>query len=274
MLDGVLALSSGKQLSTAEIQNLALNYIDKPMARRIAKQFRKHGETKDGIKIPNARLWDDMEARDAFRAGVAREVDQTIITVGQDKPLWMSKAGLRLVGQFRSFALSSVQKTLLTGLQRRDMATMNGMLLSIALGMGVYATKQAQAGKDVSDDWRVWASEGIDRSGLTGWFFDVNNIVEKVSRGRIGVNALVGGPVMSRYASRSALEAMFGPTYGALGDVTQVAGSAVSGQWTASDTSTVRKLIPFQNLFFIRGIFDDAEKGINEALGVKQNTKR
>lgn len=269
MLQASMALAAGKKLPTAEVENLALNYVDAAMAKRIASQFRKHGETKNGIYVPNARLWDDIDARDTFRAGVVREVDQTIITVGLDKPLWMSKSGWRLMGQFRSFAASSVQKTLLAGLQRRDAATLQGVVLSIALGMGVYAIKQAQAGKEVSDDWRVWANEGIDRSGVTGWFFDVNNIVEKVSRGRVGVNALVGGPVMSRYASRSALEAVFGPTYGAMGDVVQLAGSAAAGEWKASDTSTLRKLIPFQNLFYIRQIFDDAEDGVNSFLGVE-----
>jgi hypothetical protein len=270
MLKASIALAAGEDIGKAEMQNLALNYINRALAERIAAQFKKYGQETDGVMLANAKLWDDFAARDAFRAGVLREVDQTIVTPGLDKPLWMSKAGWRLLGQFRSFAFSSVSKTMLSSLQRKDAAVMQGFAMSIALGMGVYALKQGLAGKETSDDYRVWISEGIDRAGVTGWFFDANNIAEKITRGRLGVNRITGGPLMSRYASRSALEAVFGPTYGALGDITQVIGAAAADEWTEKDTSTVRKLIPFQNLFYIRGIFDDAEKGINEAMGVKQ----
>jgi hypothetical protein len=261
------------KIDAAEKTNLAANFIDRDMAKRIAAQFEKHGQEIDGIIVPSARIWDDIEARDIFRAAIRREVDGIIVTPGQDKPLWMSRPGWRLLGQFKSFGFASVQRTMLSGLQRRDMETMNGAALSVFLGMGVYAMKEGNAGRDLSDDWRVWVTEGIDRSGLTGWAFDVNNITEKISRGRVGVNALVGGPPMSRYASRSALEALFGPTYGQMGNATQAVGSAFSGEWRASDTAAVRKLMPYQNLVYLRKIFDDAENGVNDALGIKGKQK-
>lgn len=273
MIKAMRELSSGKQISQKEITNLAANFIDEDMAKRIADQFKKHGEESDVI-IPNVRDWDDHEAALVFRAAVRREVDAIIVTPGQDKPLWMSRSGLKLLGQFRSFAFSSTQKTMLSALQKRDMDAMNGAALSLFLGMGVYALKEINAGRKLSDDPRIWISEGIDRSGLTAWFFDANNIVEKVSRGRIGVNALVGGPPMSRYASRSALEAIFGPTYGAMGDITNVTGSAFAGEWRASDTAAIRKLMPYQNLFYMRSIFDEAEENINSVFGVKGATKK
>lgn len=267
IMRAVSDLAAGKTLPQGKVTNLAANFIDKDMALRIAEQFKQHGREVDGVVIPCAQAWDDVQAQTVFRAAVRREVDSIIVTPGQDKPLWMSRPGVKLVGQFKSFAIASVQRTMLSGLQRRDMATLNGAALSLFLGMGVYATKESVAGRPLSDDWRIWVSEGVDRSGLAGWAFDANNIVEKISRGRIGMNAVVGGPPMSRYASRSALEAMFGPTYGAIGDAVGVAGSAFAGEWRSSDTAAVRKLMPYQNLFYLRRIFDEAENAINEAIG-------
>lgn len=267
-------LAAGKKLPKAEIENLAANFIDEDMAKRIAAQYVKHGEEIDGIVIPKAQIWDDIEAQTVFRAAIRREVDALVVTPGQDKALWMSRPGWRLIGQFKSFAVASVQRTMLSGLQKRDMAVMNGMALSLFLGMGVYAAKTKLSGRDTSDDWRVWLSEGVDRSGLTGWAFDANNIVEKVSRGRIGVNALIGGPPMSRYASRSVADALLGPTYGTIGNAIQVSGSAFQGDWRASDTHALRKLMPYQNIFYIRGIFDEAEKGINAVLGVPERKRQ
>ncbi len=274
ILDAVSRMAKGGVLEKAATTNLASNFIDREMAGKIAAQFKKYGEKSNDIWIANSKAWDDLAAKEAFDAAIRREVDYTIVTPGLDRPLWMSRPGLRLIGQFKSFAFSSVQKTLLVGLQRRDAATFNGMALSLFLGMGVYGAKVTNAGHEVSDDWRVWASEGLDRSGLFGWFFDANNIVEKLTRGQVGVNRLIGGPVMSRYASRSTAEALLGPSYGQVMNLMQATGDAAAGDWNASDTSAVRKLIPFQNLFYIRGLFDRMEGGVNEALGVPEKKNR
>lgn len=266
------AVSNYKKLSSKEKAHLAENFIDENTARVIAEQFKKHGRTEDGVLISNNRAWDRTEeailARDRYTAAVRRDVDRTIVTPGQDKPLWMSRAGLDVIGQFKSFATASVGRTLLLGLQKSDAEALQGMMVMIFLGMQVYAIKNLQAGRELSDDWRVWLSEGIDRSGLVAWLYDANNIAEKLSRGTVGVNALIGGPPMSRYASRSAMEAILGPTYGAAGNMVQVLGAAGAGDWQATDTSALRRLLPYQNLFYIRHLLDKAENAVNAKIGV------
>lgn len=272
-LRATMKLAEDGQLPAAEIENLAQNFIDKKMALRIAEQYKKHGNKEGNVHVPNARDWDDLEAQKTFRAAIRRQVDKMIVTPGQDKPLWMSKPGWKLLGQFRSFAFASTQKAMLSGLQQRDMAVLNGTILSGLLGAGAYILKSKAAGYEPDYSLGTLVREGIDRSGLTAWLSDANNIVEKVSRGRVGVSAVFGGPQMSRYASRSVLESVFGPTYGMLGNLTQIAGNAAAGDWQTSDTHTVRRLMPYQNLIYIRGIFDEAENSINEFFGVKKSNK-
>jgi hypothetical protein len=82
---------------------------------------------------------------------------------------------------------------------------------------------------------------------------------------------LTGGPPMSRYASRSAAESLLGPTLGIGADASlQAVGGAASGEWTASDTTAVRRMTPYQNLIGLRHLFDQAEHGLNQALGVPE----
>jgi hypothetical protein len=269
MMKAVIKVSEGKTLSPKEIENLASHGINERMAKRIAKQFAEHGEVHNTVHIPNARDWKDIDAAKVFRGAVRKQVDEIIVTPGQDKPLWMSKSGWRLAGQFRSFSVASIQRTMLSGLQQRDMAVLNGSILSVALGSLSYIAKSQSAGRDPDLSAGTLLREGVDRSGLLGWLSDANAVSDKVSRGRISVNGVFGGPPMSRYASRSALEAVFGPTYGMAGNLTQVAGNALVGDWQAADTHTIRRMTPYNNVFYVRGIFDDAEKNINDALGVK-----
>lgn len=266
MMKAINGMAAGKDIGAKEIENLAANYIDKPMAARIAKQFDQFGKNDGGVIVPNARSWTDVGAQKAFRAGIRREVDKIIVTPGQDKPFWMSKSGWKLMGQFRSFSMASTQRTMLSALQQKDMAVLNGTAMTVALGAMVYIIKSAQAGIEPELTPQRLVVEGIDRGGLTGWLMDANNVTEKITRGRVGVHPLIGGPPLSRYASRTAAEAILGPTYGKVVNGLQVTGDAFAGEIKPADVSMIRRMMPYQNLIVIRSLFDEAEKNINDAL--------
>jgi hypothetical protein len=140
----------------------------------------------------------------------------------------------------------------------------------VAFGMFVGYLKARLASRDYTDDPNQLILEGIDRSGLTAWLFDANNIVEKMTRGNVGISAVVGDEQLSRFASRNAFGAVAGPSLGRVQDVMQIVGSSASSDWRESDTRAVRRVLPFQNLFYLRGLFDQVEEASNDVLGVQQ----
>ena len=160
----------------------------------------------------NTQAWQDAEAATTYRAAIQREVDKIIVTPGQDKPLFMSREMGGVIGQFKTFAFASTQRMLLSGLQQRDLAALNGAILGMGLGMVSYALKTDH--NKLSDNPAKWVTEGIDRSGALAWMMDVNNTMEKITGGAIGINPLIGENGASRYASRDAASAVFGPSYG------------------------------------------------------------
>jgi hypothetical protein len=249
-------------INKTNLTKLAQSGIDANMAKRITAQIEKHGDVGD-VTLPHAHLWDDKEAAQAFTAAILKDVDLTIVTPGiGDRPLWMSSEMGKIAGQFKSFQFASTNRVMIPGLQIRDAAALNGALLSIALGSLVYGAKQKLAGRDVDTDPAVVLREAIDRSGMTGIVFDVNNIVEKFTRGRVGVSAVTGGETMSRYQSRNIYGALLGPTPDAIADLVQVTGAMATGEVTDSDVHAARKLVPYQNLFYLRWLFDEAERGV------------
>src|SRR5690606_12899199 len=126
---------------------------------RIADQFQRFGRRDGALAIAGTERWTDREAVTVFRMAVGKEVDRIIVTPGiGDRPLWMSSDAGKLIGQFKSFSLASAQRVALAGLQQRDAATLNGAILSIMLGMGVYAFKSWGANRPLSDDPAVWVS--------------------------------------------------------------------------------------------------------------------
>jgi hypothetical protein len=268
ILEAGQAAASGK-LAAKELERLAASGIDQEMAERIWRQFEAHGETNGDVKLANTLKWDDAAAVTSFRAAVVRDVDRIIVTPGQDKPLWLSTELGSVIGQFKTFQMASAQRVLLAGLQDRDAATLAGLTMMVGAGMGVYAFKSWEGGRPLSKDPTSWLIEGVDRSGVTGWFFEPNNIIEKATRGTIGLKPLLGGgQPMSRYASRNATDALLGPTFGLVEDALTVTGSAVSGDWKRSDTRAFRRILPYQSVTGFRNVVDLAEDGINQALGV------
>lgn len=260
------------QASPKEIRKLAGAGINADLAERITKQFSKYGETQGGVFLAKAADWDDRLAKEAFRAAVVRDVDRIIVTPGQDKPLWMSTELGKTVGQFKSFNVSAMQRIALSALQQRDAETLAGVMTSMALGAMTYVAKQAVAGKEFSDDPAVWATNAFDWSGLAGWFMEVNNVAEKASRGRVGLSALTGEQ-MSRYQSRNVVGAFLGPTPDAVADIFQVTGSMFAGDTTKSDLHKMRQLLPFQNLFYVRGLLNKVEDATGDAINLPETRK-
>ncbi|WP_415279315.1 hypothetical protein [Brucella sp. BZ] len=260
------------QASAKEIRKLAAAGINSDLAERITNQFAKYGETQDGVFLAKAADWDDRLAREAFRSAVVRDVDRIIVTPGQDKPLWMSTELGKTVGQFKSFNVSAMQRIALSALQQRDAETLAGVMTSLTLGAMTYVAKQAVAGKEISDDPAVWATNAFDWSGLAGWMMEVNGIAEKASRGRVGLSALTGEQ-MSRFQSRNVVGAFLGPTPDAVADIFQVTGSMFAGDTTKSDLHKMRQLLPFQNLFYIRGLLNQVEDATGDAINLPETRK-
>lgn len=62
--------------------------------------------------------------------------------------------------------------------------------------------------------------------------------------------------------------ALLGPTLDAASDIFQATGALAAGDFKQSDLHTVRKLLPFQNLFWLRTLFDRVEAATGDALGL------
>ena len=277
MIRGIDAEIAGT-ISQGERAYLRQNYIGKEEGVSIRKMLDEHGDVENGVQMPNALKWTDRNAYDVFQAALNRDVDRTIVTTGLDKPLMATGSEVgHHVFQFKSFAIAATQRIMLSGLQQKDMAMLNGTLFAVFLGMASASFKMWDSGRgEELKDWTTekWIAEGIDRSGVTGWLFEANNMIEKATRGNVGVSALTGGKQMSRYASRNLSGALLGPTAGTLDLMSSATGSLSStiiedDDWRASDTHAMRKLLPYQNLFLFRQLLDSAEEGINSSVGAK-----
>lgn len=240
--------------------------IDEANAKGIAGQLKKYGQRIDGVWVANTKDWDSPGLAEIWRTGIRKESDRVIIVPGQEKPLFMSNELGKTIFQFKTFMFSSTQRVLISSLQNQDKHALQGILGLVSLGSMSYAFKQWDAGREISNDPRTLLIEGIDRSGVTGWLMEANNTIEKITGNTIGARPLLGvSAPASRYASRSTLDSLVGPTFGLADTVIKVAGAATDqNEWTEADTRALRRLIPGQNLSLLRQWFDKLEESIYE----------
>lgn len=256
-------LAAGKKISKADTTRLAEAGISREMAERIAKQA-EHWDEAGGVITGNTAAWTDAGAVDTFRNALLRDVDNTILTPGAgDAPLWTTTEWGKTIFQFKRFAMASTQRILLSSLQRRDMATLNGLMVMAGMGaMGTALRDISSAGEVKERTTPQWIAEAVDRSGMASIFFEMDGMAEKVL-GVGAVSALTGQEV-SRFAQRDVAGQVLGPTAGLVFDtIPSAAAGLLKGQFTQSDLHRFRRLFPGQNVFYVRYLLDQAEEAAN-----------
>lgn len=262
ILSAVEGLATGGKLSDRDLRKLAVAGINEGMARRIAaeaKNFDRHGT----VIIANTEAWKDAGAVEAFRSALMRDVDNTVITPGKgDAPLWTSTEWGKTVFQFKRFGAAATQRILVSGLQTRDVATLNGLMVMVGLGaLGTMAREWSTDGEIKQRSGRQWAVEALDRSGALSMLYEMDAIADKISGGNVSLQRLAAGDETTRFKSRDVVGQILGPTAGGVTDVAKAITGVAEKDLTQADLHRVRRLFPGQNLFYIRYLLDRMEKG-------------
>ena len=243
---------------------LAASGIDEQMAKKIAKQAEEHGTKLQFNFMANSAEWTDDAAKQAFGAALNKDINLTIVTPGKgDTPLFMNYELASTIVQFKKFAMASTQRMLLRGMQERDMDFLFGSILLMGAGMlvdGVYS--EFRFNKDYS---KISLTEKLlnafDRSGLGGIYVDVNRAIEALTDNRIGIRPLLGEgrPYGSSMKSKVGL---LGPSASQIYNIFDIMYDVGGNKYNHYTARNVRRLIPFQNVWYLDWLFDDIEKGL------------
>jgi len=264
LMDSIVGVAEGKA-SKKMISFLAENGINEDIATRIYREVQAGGATKvNGVWLPNLEDWKDQLAVRGYKAALAREVDNVIITPGVERPNWMTASTVgRMVGQFKSFAFSSTTRTLMAGLQQRDMAFVNGVAISLALGALSYYLYAVGRGGDRYEEMMKagpdkWADEAIARSSVLAVFGLGQDLLSRIPATSGG--ATFSGGYTTRRGGGDLIEALLGPSFDFAGQGLNIL-TGIDDP-TQSTVHSARLLSPYQNVTLLSRLFDSIEKSV------------
>ncbi|MEJ5021854.1 hypothetical protein WH297_19255 [Ochrobactrum vermis] len=259
MSNAVEAIVKGSA-KKGQVRKLAESGIDAHMAARIWKELETEGGSNviDGVRVTNTGNWTDIGARDAFEGALGRDIDMMIITPGQEKLLLQSRnPAAALILQYKTFVQSATERLLFRGMQTRDVQALQGMIAAIGLGMMGEAAYNLAAGKENPNSTANWVKQGVSRSGVLGWLETMNAISSKWTGGQYDAFRMIGAnEPLSRYQSQEKLGILLGPTANKLEGLIRAGTNASTGDWSDADTRRLRRVMPFQNLFYFRRLLD------------------
>jgi len=253
-----------EKATDVEIKNLATLGIDLDKAVRIAKEVLRVSEFSKYNIVTKKDLWTDQIALDAFNYALKKDINIGIVTPGKgDTPLWMSSEFGGFISQYKKFAMGATQRVLMRGLQDSDSKFLIGLIMMTAMGMLVDKIRTEQYGKDYSKKSAVAKlTDGIDRSGVTGIFFDLNNSIERMFHNQIGLRSMLGTnkPYGSDLADQ--IGVIGGPNVGLVDKLFNIMYDVGSGGYDQQTASNVRRILPWQNVWYLDWLFDQAEQGM------------
>ena len=245
---------------------LSSSGIDKDMARRIANQFNEHGTKTKSNFMANTSQWTDKQAVDAFGAALNKDINITIVTPGLgDTPKWMSKELGSTIAQFKKFAMSATQRMLMRGMQEKDLDFLFGSMLLMGSGMlidGIY--HKYRFNRDYSKlSLTQKLLNAFDRSGLAGIYTDVNKAIETLTDNRFGISPMLGEKKPYGSSTRWKMGTVFGASGGQIYNIFDILYDVGGNKYNHHTAKNVRRLIPFQNVWYLDWLFDDIQKGLN-----------
>ena len=253
-----VAVAEGKA-TKAQVLKLAENYIDQSMALRIAAQVEKHADRNGLLWLPQAAKWDDMDAFNAMKIAMNREMDLQIITPGQDKPLAFSSEAGKFFSQFKSFTFSAHHRILLSGIQRADATVLAQVTTAVLLGGLVSNIKAWMGGYEPKEGTAFW-EDAIDRSGLAGWMMEAHGLANGFTGGALSIS----GEEVSRFQSRSSIQGLLGPSVDMVAGLYEGVSAAARGEMSSRDARKVLRPLPGNNLPYFIGLTNQVAEAMAE----------
>jgi hypothetical protein len=257
-------VAAGREVDKLTRARLARIGLDEEALRGIAEQAAQHAEDVDGIRVSNSLAWTDGALAERYETAIVRESRIVVNQPGAADRVWWADGELgKTLGQIKSFSIGAPMRLAAEPAQLAgsgnylQAARLTGFLM--VGGALSYQFRMLAAGKLPTTDPKQLAAEAFSESGVAGVLPD---LLSPFARrfGILGESA--------KFSDRNVLATFGGPALGTLGDAYDVGMNRTANGLSARDLQAIRRLLPFQNLWYLRRAINALEGETAEALNL------
>lgn len=259
-------VAAGEKIPAFRAARLASLGLDQDALRQIHAEVLAHGGEVNGVRVSGSASWANGPLAARYDAALLKEARQTVFQPSAANHVWWadSETG-KVLGQLKSFSLGAVQgiampvvQALGSGQYGYAARFIGSMMVG---GYLAHALRQLAAGKQPNTDPVGAAGEALSESGIAGVLPD---LIAPVGR-RLGFGE------SARFSNSNVLS-LFGPAVGSFGDAYDLAMNRTADGVSAKDLTLMRRLLPFQNLWWARRAINALEGEAAEAMNLKGAT--
>jgi len=264
ILKAASTIAKGKALPVFTRTRLASLGLDENALRNVHREALKHGGDLDGVRVSGSGNWDDADLAARYDSAILKESRVTVMQPGAaDRVWWMDSELGKVIGQLKSFALATPMRMAAAPLQMlghgesaRAARFVGSMMIG---GYLAHSLRQLTAGREPNTTLPGAAGEAWSEAGLAGI---VPDLISPFGR-RLG---LFGES--ARYSDRNVLSTFGGPALGTAGDAYDLAMNRSADGMSARDVQLLRRLAPWQNVWWLRRAINATEGELSEAMGL------
>lgn len=247
--------------------------------KAIAAQVEKHGAEVDGVRTSGSAMWDDGRIAQLYDSAILKESRQNVLQPGAANRVWWMDSELgKTVGQLKTFSLASANaySGAIAGAigQRQYGYAARFIGFMMIGGYLAHGLRALASGTEIPITPGAAAVAAINQSGLLGVLPDIISPVGRMLT-RVGENtgvleedsafaAAFGGS--SRFSDRNPISALGGPSLGAGVDLWDIAFNRLDNGLSADDVHAIRRLLPFQNVWYLRRAINALEGELAEGI--------
>ncbi len=274
------AIEASKLLTKNALNKSELQYLSKDglgfdgvvdWNARVRDQLQKHGDTVDGVLMPNISTWSDSEAANRFSTFLNTKVNTTIVTpTPGTAPLFMQNTGLgKTLMQYQNFTFASHQQLLIAGAQQSKADLGVGLLSFLFMGFAVAQIKHYSRTLEWIEDPNDMLHDAIQYSGIIALPLEINNRLEKLGMPIPTLKDVLGAHESQRTQSWGGPgSAIVGPSWSLGEGVWKVGSDLKDGHLSDKGVKAASKMIPYLSAHFLtKYMVGEVAEAIGESRG-------
>lgn len=264
------------KLSKRDEKRLRSITISPESEKHIYDMWKEKGGKDKGAYYSNHTEWDintDARAKaySEFVNSWQKDIlHSTLKSTISDQPAFYKSTLGGIIFRFKDYLLAAHSRLTLSGLQKlgqREFDVVFSMMLLTASGTMTYVLNALAKDpfKEIDLSPEKLLREGLDRSALLALAGEPINMFQK--------QGWLPGKTVSRYHSRGLVGNWVGPELGVADDLADTLISPLirklkdESNYTTKDALQILRLIPFQNLFYLRYLNEQVARQTAESLG-------